>query len=122
MLHLLAGNLGRWARQGSESQPIRFFPDTNIDQQISSSNDSSEDEDDNDEIDVCGVQAMDVDAAATATELLVQAVNNLPLVPLLSTLHVLFQMIHKHSCQTTYRSHLSFSPFRNLTGRSQCTR
>ena len=38
---------------------------------------------------------MDEAAAATATELLVQTVNNLPLVPLLWTL--LFQTIHKHS-------------------------
>ena len=72
-----------------------FSPDANIDQQSSGSSESSEDEEDNDEIDVNGVQAMDEAAAATATELLVQTVNNLPLVPLLWTL--LFQTIHKHS-------------------------
>ena len=60
-----------------------FSPDANIDQQSSGSSESSEDEEDNDEIDVNGVQAMDEAAAATATELLVQTVNNLPLVPLL---------------------------------------
>ena len=57
-----------------------FSPGANIDQQSSGSSESSEDEEDNDEIDV---NAMDEAAAATTTELLVQTVNNLPLVPLL---------------------------------------
>ena len=60
-----------------------FSPGANIDQQSSGSSESSEDEEDDDEIDVNGVQAMDEAAAAAATELLVQALNNLPLEPLL---------------------------------------
>ena len=53
----------------SQTAAVRFLPDTNINQQSSSSNDSSDDGDDDDEIDVSGIQAMDVAAAATATEL-----------------------------------------------------
>ena len=83
VLHLPGEDLGRCARQGNESQPVHFLPDANIDQQSSGSSESSEDEEDDDKIDVNGVQAMDEAAAAKATELLVQTVNNLPLVPLL---------------------------------------
>ena len=70
-------------RQGNQNLPVHFLPNANIDQLSNSRNDSSEDKDDKDKIDINGVYAMDKLAAATSTELLVQEVNNIPLVPLL---------------------------------------